>query len=161
MTAAYDDVPFSELLHHPAATAERLDVVRALRLRRRDAGDLALMRIDQLERDTTVVDFTTRLLASLVKSERSDVIRALLRDALPWVTFLPPVDVDTFVTELVTVSRGAAELGNLAPVAVLLTQWRHSAEVYADPVLLELLTAEPEGDIGPVPAPPAADPDGE
>jgi hypothetical protein len=32
MTAAYDDVPFSELLHHPAATAERLDVVRALRL---------------------------------------------------------------------------------------------------------------------------------
>jgi hypothetical protein len=161
MTAAYDDVPFSELLHHPAATAQRLDAVRALRLRRRDAGDLALMRIEQLERDTTVVDFTTRLLASLVKSERSDVIRALLRDALPWVTFLPPVDVDTFVTELVTVARGAAELGNLAPVAVLLTQWRHSAEVYADPVLLELLTAEPEGDIGPVPAPPATEPDGE
>ena len=69
-------------------------------------------------------------------------------------TFLPEVDVDTFVTELVTVTRGAVELGNLAPVAVLLTQWRHSAEVYADPVLLEILTAEPEGDMGPVPAPP-------
>jgi hypothetical protein len=136
MTAAYDDVPFSELLHHPAATAERLDVVRALRLRRRDAGDLALMRIEQLERDASVVDFTTRLLASLVKSENSDLIHAVMRDALPWVTFLPEAEVDTFVTELVTVARGAVELGNLAPVAVLLTKWRHSAEAYADPALL-------------------------
>src|ERR1039457_4565850 len=38
MTTMYEDVPFSELLHHPAATAKRLDAVRALRLRRRDAG---------------------------------------------------------------------------------------------------------------------------
>lgn len=108
------------------------------------------MRIEQLERDTSVVDFTTRLLAGLLSSGKSDVIRGLLRDALPWVIFLPEVDVDTFVTELVTVTRGAVELGNLAPVAVLLTQWRHSAEVYADPVLLEILTTEPEGEMGPV-----------
>jgi len=76
------------------------------------------MRIEQLERDTSVVDFTIRLLASLVTSENSDVIRGLLRDAPPWVIFLPEVDVDTFVTELVTVTQGAVELGNLAPVAV-------------------------------------------
>jgi hypothetical protein len=157
MTAAYGDVPFSELLHHPAATAERLDSVRALRLRRRDAGDLALMRIEQLERDESVVEFTTRLLAGLVKSENVAVIRQLLPDAVPWVTFLPEADFDAFVTELVTVAAGAAELGNLAPIAVLLTQWRHSAEVFADPVLLEILTREPEGDLGPVPAPPGGE----
>jgi hypothetical protein len=154
MPATYEDVPFSELLHHPAATAERLDAVRALRLRRRDAGDLALMRIEQLERDESVVDFTARLLASLVRAENVAVIRKLLPDALPWVTFLPEADFDTFVTELVNVAQGATELGNLAPVAVLLTQWRHSAEVFADPVLLEILTREPEGDLGPVPTPP-------
>ena len=74
MTAAYDDVPFSELLHHPAATAERLDAFRALRLRRRDAGDLALMRIEQLERDESVVEFTTRLLAGLVGRVRVVVV---------------------------------------------------------------------------------------
>ncbi|HXP19483.1 MAG TPA: hypothetical protein VN840_07540 [Streptosporangiaceae bacterium] len=50
MTAAYDDVPFSELLHHPVRTTARLNSVRALRLRRRDAGDLALMRVEQLAR---------------------------------------------------------------------------------------------------------------
>ena len=153
MAAAYEDVPFSELLHHPAATAERLDAVRALRLRRRDAGDLALMRIEQLERDGSVVEFTTRLLAGLVRSENIEMIRGLLPDAVPWVAFLPEADVDSFVTELVAVAQGAVALGNLAPVAVLLNQWRHSAEVYADPVLLEILTREPEGDLGPVPAP--------
>jgi len=154
MAAVYEDVPFSELLHHPAATAERLDAVRALRLRRRDAGDLALMRIEQLERDGSVVEFTTRLLAGLVRSENIEMIRRLLPDAVPWVAFLPEADFDAFVTELVAVAQGAAALGNLAPVAVLLAQWRHSAEVYADPVLLEILTREPEGDLGPVPAPP-------
>ena len=157
MTATYEDVPFSELLHHPAATAERLDVVRALRLRRRDAGDLALMRIEQLERDESVVDFTARLLAGLVRAENVAVIRKLLPDALPWVTFLPQADFDTFVSELVAVAQGATELGNLAPVAVLLTQWRHTAEVFADPVLLEILTREPEGDLGPVPTPPGTE----
>jgi hypothetical protein len=154
MSAAYEDVPFSELLHHPAATAERLNGVRALRLRRRDAGDLALMRIDQLERDESVMEFTTRLLAGLVSSENIAVVRRLLPDAVPWAAFLPEDDFDAFVTELVTVARGAAALGNLAPVAVVLTQWRHSAEVFADPVLLEMVTREPEGDLGPVPVPP-------
>lgn len=154
MTAVYEDVPFSELLHHPAATAERLDAVRALRLRRRDAGDLALMRIEQLERDESVVEFTARLLAGLARSENTEMIRRLLPDALPWVTFLPETDFDAFVTDLVAVTQGAAALGNLAPVAVLLTQWRHSAEIYADPALLEILTSEPEGDLGPVPPPP-------
>jgi hypothetical protein len=153
MGAAYEDVPFSELLHHPAATAERLNDVRALRLRRRDAGDLALMRIDQLERDESVMELATALLVGMVSSGNIELIRTLLRDALPWVTFLPEEDFGAFVQELVTVARGAAALGNFAPVAVLLTQWRHSAEVYADPVLLDILTREPEGDLGPVPPP--------
>src|SRR6266571_9002621 len=111
MTAVYEDVPFSELLHHPAATAERLDAVRALRLRRRDAGDLALMRIEQLERDESVVEFTTRLLAGLVRSENVGVIRRLLPDAVPRVTFLPEADFDAFVTELVAVARGRQRWG--------------------------------------------------
>jgi hypothetical protein len=157
MPATYEDVPFSELLHHPAATAERLDAVRALRLRRRDAGDLALMRIEQLDRDATVVEFTARLLAGLVRTENVEMIRTLLPEAAPWVAFLSENDFDAFVAELVVVARGAAELGNLAPVAVLLTQWQHTAEVYADPVLLEILIREPEGDLGPVPVPPGTE----
>lgn len=153
VTAAYEDVPFSELLHHPAATTGRLSRVRALRLRRRDAGDLALMRIEQLERDDTVVDFTSRLLAGLLRSGNAAAVREVLPEALPWVVFLPADDVSVFLTELVSVGRGAADLDNLAPVAVLLAQWRHTAEVHADPALRELISREPEGDLGPVPIP--------
>jgi hypothetical protein len=153
MAATYEDIPFSELLHHPAATAGRLNSVHALRLRRRDADDLALMRIEQLEQDRTVVAFAAHLLASLARSGDVEVLRGLLPDALPWVTFLPAPDFDAFIAELVTVARGAADLANLAPIAVLLTQWRHAADIYSDPALLEILTREPEGDFGPVATP--------
>lgn len=155
VTAAFEDLPFSEFLHHPASAADRLGSVRALRLRRRDAGDLALMRADQAERDGAVVDFTARLLAGLVRSESIDVVRRAVAEAVPWATFLPADDLDQMVSELVTIAQGAASLENLSPVAVLLTQWRHTAEVYADPVLLDMVTREPEGDLGPV-EPPAA-----
>ncbi|MET8334715.1 hypothetical protein ABZV14_19120 [Streptosporangium canum] len=150
MTMAYEDVPFSELLHHPAATTRRLDAVRALRLRRRDAGDLALMRVDQMERDAAVVDFTSRLLAGLVRTENIAALRQALPEALPWSTFLPAEDVDTLLSELVDTARGAAALDNLTPIALLLTQWKHSAEIYADPALFAILTREPDGDLGSV-----------
>jgi hypothetical protein len=153
MVAAYEDVPFSELLHHPAATAGRLNQVRVLRLRRRDAGDLALMRIEQLERDDVVVDFAARLLAGLVRSSSTATLRNVLSEALPWTVFLPDGDLDVFLAELSMVARGAADLDNVAPVAVLLAQWRHTAEVHADPALREILTAEPDGDFGLVPEP--------
>ncbi|MFJ3221191.1 hypothetical protein ACIPLC_35375 [Kitasatospora sp. NPDC086801] len=50
----------------------------------------------------------------------------------------PAEDLDTLLGELVATARGAVALDNLAPIALLLTQWRHSAEVYADPALLAL-----------------------
>jgi hypothetical protein len=153
MTAVYEELPFSEFLHHPAAAADRLDVVRALRLRRRDAGDLALMRVDQMERDGVVVDFTARLLAGLVRDLPPEQVRPALRSALPWTTFLPEADVDQLLAEVIEVAQGAASLENLSPVAVVLAQWRHTAELHADPALLELVTREPEGDFGPVPVP--------
>lgn len=153
MTTAYEDVPFSELLNHPAATTRRLDTVRALRLRRRDVGDLALMRFAQLESDAMDVNFTSRLLAGLVRTENINALRQALPEALPWSIFLPPEDVDTLLTELVDTARGAVSLDDLAPIALLLAQWRHSAEIYADPNLHSALTHEPEGDLGPVPVP--------
>jgi hypothetical protein len=111
------------------------------------------MRVEQMERDGVVVDFSARMLAGLVRSQPADVVRRVLTEALPWATFLPEADLDQLLAELVTVTQGAASLANLSPVAVLLAQWRHTAEVYADPVLLEILRREPEGDFGAATAP--------
>ncbi|MFF2656466.1 hypothetical protein ACFVUH_03785 [Kitasatospora sp. NPDC058032] len=68
-------------------------------------------------------------------------------------TFLPDEDVAELIGELVDVARGPVALDNLAPIALLLTQWRHTAEVHADPALYALLTREPDGDLGPAPRP--------
>ena len=106
-----------------------------------------------MERDGVVVDFTARLLAGLVRSQPLPEVRRVLGEALPWATFLPEADLDQLLAELVTVTQGAASLSNLSPVAVLLAQWRHTAEVYADPILLEILLREPEGDFGAAEAP--------
>lgn len=153
---AHDDLSFSEFLHRPAAAAARLNHVRVLRLRRRDGEDLALVRADQAESDRVVVDFTARLLAGLVRVTSLEAVRQALPDALPWVRFLPDADVDALLRELVDTVHGAASLDNLNPVSTLLIQWRHTAEVYADPSLLALVTHEPEGDLGPAAAPAAA-----
>ncbi len=153
MSALYDEMPFSEFLHQPAATAARLDAVRSIRLRRRGADDLALVKADQTDRDATVIDFTSRLLAGLARAGESEAIRQVLPEALPWSTFLPEDDRDLLLTELIEVAQGSASLRNLGPIAVLLEQWRHSAEIHADPELYRQITAEPSGDFGPIPKP--------
>ncbi|MEU9835486.1 hypothetical protein AB0D67_28460 [Streptosporangium sp. NPDC048047] len=103
----------------------------------------------RLERDAAVVDFTSRLLAGLARTEDIAVLHQVLTEALPWSTFLPPEDMDAMLTELVDTARGTAVPENSTPIALLLTQWRHSAEIYADPALLSVLTREPGGDLGP------------
>jgi len=41
--------------------------------------------------------------------------------------------VDVLIAELVDTTHAAATLENLSPIALLLTQWQHSAEIYAAP----------------------------
>jgi hypothetical protein len=99
-------------------------------------------------REAVGVDVTARLLAGPVRSGSLEAVRRVLVEALPWITFLPESDVGQLLSELVTVTQSAASLDNLTPVAVLLAQWRHTAQVYSDPHLLEILTREPDGDFG-------------
>ena len=75
-------------------------------------------------------------------------------DAFPWVRFLPAEDVRAFVVELVNTLRAVEDLDNPAPVVQLITEWRNTAEVHADPELSRILT-EDTGDYGVATEPPA------
>jgi hypothetical protein len=152
------EVPFTELIQHPAKTAALLAGLRALRLRRRGAADLVLMSADRAQQEGEVVDVAARLLAGvLASSGGAELVRQVLPTALPWVRFLPTAAAGELATEFVATAHAAAAVDNMAPVAQLLAEWRHTAEVYADPELHAALTRAHEGDHGPVtvPGPPA------
>jgi hypothetical protein len=154
MGSPLEEVPFTELIQHPTTTTGRLAGVRALRIRRRDADDLVLMSADRADREGEVIDLTARLLAALLaENGGADLIRRVLPTILPWVRFLPAGAVDELAVEFVATTRAAAAVNNMTPVSQLLTEWRNTAEVYADPQLAAVLARPHEGDYGPVPVP--------
>lgn len=157
MTQPLPEVPFTEFVQHPAKTTRRLAGAKALRLRRRNEGDLVLMSAERAAQEGEVIDLTARLLASvLAEHDGADLVRRVLPTALPWIRFLPASGVEALAAEFVETVRAAAAVSNMAPVAQLLAEWRHTAEVYADPALHAVLLARHEGDFGPVPAPDVA-----
>jgi len=159
MSVSAAEVPFSDLINHPKSTLSRLITAgtRMLRLRRRDDEDLVLTTASRFEADQQVVSATTALVTSLLNSGEPG--RRLLLDALPdvfpWVRFLPAEDRRVFLSELVETLRGAEALRNMAPVSQVITEWRHTAEVHADPALRDALRRDGD-DFGPATPPEVA-----
>ncbi|MEU7674732.1 hypothetical protein AB0C42_07975 [Micromonospora taraxaci] len=147
-----ESVSFSELLRQPSETADRLSHARAVRLRRRDAADLVLMSADRAAAEGEVVDLTTRLLASVARRDPT-LVRESLPTVLPWVRFLPAKDLEQMAGEFVATAEAAAAMGNTAAISQLLTEWRHTAEIHADPDLHRILAAPSSDDFGPVARP--------
>jgi hypothetical protein len=145
-------VPFSELLRQPTETTGRLAHIRSIRLSRRDAEDLVLMHADRADAESQAMDATARILAVLARLH-PDLITELLPTVLPWARFLPAGDRGELAKEFVATAEAVGSLGNLAPLAQLITEWRHTAEVHADPDLLRALTRQDLVDHGPVRAP--------
>ena len=163
MGTVSDSVPFSELIQHPRETTLRLDKAETLRLVRRNQPDLMLATAERAERDAEAFDVTTRLLAGIVAQEPSrEVLRSSLTSVFAWTRFLPDDAVDEFLAEFVQVARASAEIRNLRPVAQVIIEWQHTAEIYADPELYRMLTREysAEDDYGPVEVPAEQDEEG-
>lgn len=110
------------------------------------------MSAERADAEGEVIDLTARLLVSIARRDPAAVAETLPA-ALPWMRFLPKVDAELLVSEFVSTVEAAAAIGNLAPISQLLTEWRHTAEVHADPDLHAALTRRPLGDFGAVPRP--------
>lgn len=147
---------FSELVNRPKDTVAKLRGSRRLRLRRRDDEDLVLTTAARAEQEAEVVSATTRMFVALMRhdEEARRLLLDVMPEAFPWVRFLPPEDVLAFLVDLVGALRAVEDLENYGPVAQLIIEWRHTAEVHADPELLATLR-EDGTDFGPV-EPPAA-----
>jgi len=149
--------PFSDLLNKPKDTLASM--VRSgaflLRLRRRDAEDLVLTTVSRREQEHAVVSVATRLAVALMRQidgQGQERLLEVLPEVFPWVRFLPAGDMRLFLDELVGTLHAIEDLDNIAPVAQLITEWRHTAEVHADPELAAALSQDGD-DYGPVPDP--------
>jgi hypothetical protein len=148
---------FSDLLNKPKDTLASMTRAGAvlLRLRRRDAEDLVLTTASRREQEHTVVSAATRLTAALLRQADQrgrERLLAALPEVFPWTRFLPADDQRLFLTEFTDTLRAAEDLDNLAPVAQLINEWKHTAEIHADPHLAALL-AQDADDHGIVPEP--------
>jgi hypothetical protein len=150
-------VAFSDLLNKPKDTLASMTRSGAvlLRLRRRDAEDLVLTTATRHEQEHTVVVAATRLTAVLLRQtdqQGHERLLAALPEVFGWTRFLPADDQRLFLTELADTLRAVEDLDNLAPVAQLITEWKHTAEIHADPQLAAIL-AQDADDYGTVPDP--------
>ena len=141
------EATLTDFLRDPKSIVEQLDR-RDVVLHRRNAADLHLSLRSRVEADDEAVGFLARLLGRVL----ADVdIRERFAESvatIPWVTFLPASERDVFVEEVVRTAEGAADLGSMAALAQVLTEWKATAAIHADPTLaIEL--KRPIGGIGP------------
>lgn len=143
MTNGLQEVTFSELIQSPKDTVEKLNRSprHALRLSRRGAEDLILIAATQARQEDEIVALAVRLLRAVMDNPatRSHYLLDLLPMLFRWVRFLPKDDQVELAQELVDVMEACEELDNFSPLLELIDQWRHSAEVYADPELFRAL----------------------
>jgi hypothetical protein len=154
-------VAFSDLLNKPKDTLASMarSGTALLRLRRRDAEDLVLTTASRRAQEEAVVSAAARMTAELLaqadQQGRERLVRALIK-AFPWARFLPADDRWLFVTELADILVAVEDLDNLSPVAQLIDEWKHTAEIHADPHLAAILKQDAD-DYGTIPEPgPAA-----
>lgn len=155
------EVTFTDLLQHSTETVEKLKQSRsrALRVRRRGTEeDLVLTTATRAAQDEEVVEVAIRLLRAIMSDPvmRSTHLLDVLPQVFPWIRFLPAEDKVDFVHELIDVMSASEEIGSPAPVLQTIAEWRNTAQVYADPELLEILRSQVIEDAGDVPAPAAA-----
>ena len=152
------EVNFSDLLQRPNETVEKLKASRhhALRVHRRGSqDDLVLTTVQQATEEHEVVVLAVRVLRAVMSDPvlRSQTLLDILPRIFPWSMFLPSDARIAFAQELVDIMEASADLGTSAPVLTLIAQWRNTAEIYADPELLAILSSPRGGDFGPVPKP--------
>jgi hypothetical protein len=121
-------------------------------LERRDGPDLVIGTADRREELVESVEVLTRLLSAVIGDAS---IRRSLTDpsVLPWLAFIPEEDRAAFALEFITTTAAAIELHTLAPVAVLLREWKNTALVHADPRLAAAMRRDHPGSGDTVPRP--------
>jgi antitoxin (DNA-binding transcriptional repressor) of toxin-antitoxin stability system len=147
----------SDLVRNPTQVVEHVERGEEVILHRRGRGDLKLT-LAKLDRDADSAvtnEFLARILSSLMeRGVGREVARTTVAKAYPWLRFLTEDGQDECVQDLIGVALACASVRNYAAFHAEVASWRNTAEIYADPELLAILSGPVElVDHGRVPMP--------
>lgn len=128
--------------------AEQHDAVLILQQR----GGRPSWVLETESRARATAESTEFLAAALVALVHDEALIASFADglaaALPWTTFLPEPDRETFAVEAVDTLRACAAIGRFTAFADLIADWRSTAEIWSDPALAAALSTEVNEPLG-------------
>lgn len=135
----------SYMLRNSGAVLDEVED-RDVILQRRDGEDLYLaLRSRELGIRESLGVLARIVRAALHEEATRAAVAKWLADELPWTSFLPEADREDFIADFARTSAACVEVGVYEPLARTLESWKATAEVYADPALLEVLTQEHGG----------------
>ncbi|MEU6749398.1 DUF6247 family protein [Spirillospora sp. NPDC046719] len=142
---------FSDLSRNLRAVAARASRLGWVRVTHRDAPDLHLTAADLEDRRDETLSTASRLFLALIRSDSGiRELRLAMPEVLPWVRHFSTEEARAFTVELVEALSDAAELEADAPVHEVITGWRATARIKADPQQHEDAAKPTRGDFGPV-----------
>jgi hypothetical protein len=150
-TTSPDSVTFSDLSRNPRAVAERASRLGRVRVTHRDAPDFYLTAADREEQRDETLATASRLFIALMKHDAGarDLLLAM-PEVFPWVRHLSVAEVRAFTVELVEALSDAAELDLDVSIQEVISGWRATARIKADPQQHADAMRPTSGDFGPV-----------
>lgn len=131
---ATDTMTFSKFLRD-SGEAVKSAQEGTVRLERRDGDDLILRRADRDDSEREGLRLAVALLSRALADADSRARTDMLGDVFPWVVFLPDQDQTQFATEVIESIKASSAIDRPDLIATLVTQWKNTAEIWADPEL--------------------------
>lgn len=146
---------WSDIARNPREVAATVEREGEARLERRGEGQpFVLMAAWRREADRAGAQAAERLVrGAIAHAIKIGDLDDLLTETYSWVRFLPAEERRDFAEAFAATYSACAELGTWAPLEQLMTEWRATAAIHADPVLAAKLRGPFEADLGPVPEP--------
>lgn len=137
---AVTEVSYSSFLRGPTEVLPALEH-GDVQLDRRDGEPLVMTRAHRYRSWMQGMALSSRVIRHLLK-EDPDLAERLLADELPWLQWLPSGEQTDCLSDILTQLAAGAETGTFEPFARAIAEWKHTAEVWADPQLAKRFTSD-------------------
>jgi RecA/RadA recombinase len=118
----------TDFLRTPKAVIAKTDE-GAVRITRRDAADLVVLRADDLEHQQEGIGLASRLMRAVLTAGGD--VRAAVRATFAWTALLSDAEVGEFAHDMNQHLWSATELGHYERLLLMFNEWRETAQAYA------------------------------